>query len=352
MAQSSTPVIPCYVETAPGIEEVAWLELRDRFPRAQFREFLYAKDERGVVVFDFPGDARQLFSLRVAERFFLNVTVMADVSRGYRDLNELRHSLMRAGDLGRAVNIFTRFRRRQPSTYHLVVRKYGRHQYNVKDIREALLTSTSVLYPDWQRVTAGEGADVEIWANVFGSNILVGLRLPSPARVERRPEQAPLSSSIVAALLRLTEPAAGDLFLDPLCDEGVLLLERAALGDARAITGADPSFAALQQARRQLKRAAPDRAALLQARPETLPLASGTVDKVASYWPREHVDGYGDWLGALARVLRPGGRGVILTTAYDPFRDAIRAYPALQIRRGYSVRLGRVWGRIYIIHHE
>ena len=352
MAQSNSSLTPCYVETAPGIEEVAWLEIRERFPRANFREFLYAKDERGVVVFDFPGSVQQLFSLRVAERFFLNITFMEKVSRGYRDLKALRETLMHTGDLGRAVNTFTRFRRRQPSTYHLVVRKYGRHQYNVQDVREVLLTSMNVLYPDWQRVTAGEGAEVELWVNVFGSSILVGLRLPPPARVERPPEQGALSASIVAALVRLTEPAADDIFLDPLCGEGVLLLERTSLGGAAATVGAAPSFTALQMAQRRLQEEAPGDATLLQAQPEALPLTGGSVHKVASHWPGEDVDAYGEWLGALARVLRPGGRGVILTTAYDPFRDAIRAYPALEIRRGYSVRVGRSWGRIYIVHHD
>lgn len=344
-------LVPVYVETPPGLEEVAWLEIRDRFPEAAFGALLFARDERGVVVFDFPGDLADLFTLRTVNGAFLTAAFLDkdEVSRGYRDLHRMREQMAEMGDLGRAVNLFTRFRRRQPSTYRVVVRTYGRHEYDRRDVRRAVLQVVEPLYPDWQRTP--EEADLELWANVFGSNILVGLRLPGrfPERVTGEEGVQP---EITAALVHLTEAAGDDRFLDPLCGAGDVLAERAAVAPGRLLLGGDAEAGAVRAARGR----AGARATVCRWQGATLPLAAASVDKVATHLPAAPEKGMGDrydaWLGEMARVLRPGGEAVVLTLAYELFKSAIRNHPKLRILGGYSVAVGGRWGRIYTVRRD
>ena len=348
---SDRATVPVYVETPPGLEEVAWLEIRDRFPGAAFGAFLFAKDERGVVVFRFPGDLDDLFTLRTANGAFLTAAFLdrEEVTRGYRDLHRMREQMAETGNLGRAVNLLTRFRRRQPSTYRVVVRTYGRHEYDRRDVRRAVLQVVEPLYPSWKRTQAE--ADVELWANVFGSNILVGLRLPG--RFPERPAgEDGARPEVTAALVHLTGAAEDDRFLDPLCGAGAVLAERAAVAPGRLLLGGAEEA---RQARAAQGRAG-SRATVCRWQGAALPLAAASVDRVASHLPAAPEKGMGDrydaWLGEMARVLRPGGEAVVLTLAYELFKSVIRRHPGLRILGGYSVAVGGRWGRIYTLRRD
>lgn len=324
-----------YLETAPGLEEVAWLELRRRFPRAEHVAFLYAKDQHGIVVFRYAGDPAKLFSARMAEALYLLVAYLPDLSRGYRDLRALPDQLLRTGDLGGAVNRFSRFQRRRPQTYQLIARKFGQHEYGRKELRQAIARNLDQYDPGWQRVQ--KDADVEIYAGAYGSTMLIGLRLPAPAGHQVNAQQA-------AAVL-LAEPAAGALFVDPYCGDGAILLERQLSGAARLLLGGSDNTEAIAAAQVSLG----EQASLSYWKPDALPLAAQSVDTIASLWPELPRARYVAWLEEVARVLRAEGQAVILAPAYDLFREAVRSVPALRIERGYSARIGERWGRIYIV---
>jgi SAM-dependent methyltransferase len=329
----------------PGIEEVAWLEIRERFPQAKFGEFMFAKDERGVVLFEYGGPLSDLFTLRTIEGAFLVATYMGKISRGYRDLRQMQEQLVDRGDLGRAVNALTRFRRRQPGSYRLIVKKYGQHEYDRNAFRKAIIQSIEAFYPQWERVQKDH--DVEIWANVFGSSILIGLRLPSPRGWHSRQHET-LPESVAAALSLLSQPQAGDRFLDPICESGEVL-EARSTSAAQLIVGGDFSADDVQSARRNGGRGAE----LLRWDAALLPLRTASIDKAATRFPAgdaAQLSGrYSEWLAELQRVLRPGGRAVILTRNFELFKNVIRDHPELQVRGGYSVTVHGEWGRIYVV---
>jgi hypothetical protein len=330
-----TNTITYYLETAPGLEEVAWLEIRRRLPQADHVAFLYAKDQHGIVIFRYRGNPADLFALRTAEALYLLVAYLPNLSRGYRDLRELAERLSRTGDLAGAINHFSRIRRRRPKTYQLVARKFGQHEYGQKEFRQAVARTLDQLNPDWQRIQ--KDADVQIYAGVYGSTILAGLRLPFPAGHRANAPQA-------AAVL-LAQPEPDSLFLDPQCGDGAILLERQQAGPAQLLLGGTEPAAKAEEARALLR----EGAAICRWKPDALPLGSKTIDSVVSLWPEAPRATYTAWLQELARVLRRQGRAVILAPAYDLFREALRNVPALQIERGYSARLGERWGRIYIV---
>lgn len=346
---SSTPtLLAAYVETVPGLEEVAWLEVRRRFSGAQFTQFLFARDERGIAAFDVPAAPTDLFDLRTVESIFLTVAFLPKTTRGFRDLHRLKDQMQSSGDVGRAVNAYSRYRRRQVYSYRLIVRTYGKQEYDRRAVRRAVIQSLDQLYPDWERVQ--DEPDVELWANVLGSSILLGLRLPPPRdRARPQPEPGAMPTSVASALVLLTDPQDSDHFLDPFFDGGAVVSARSA-HPARLLLGGASDPRRLETQAFQVGSSLP---LLTNWDAAHLPLPAAALDRVATRFPYHPastvLDYYVPWLRELQRVLQPGAQVVVLTRAFESFKDAIRQAPALEIRGGYSVTIAGEWGRIYLL---
>jgi len=329
----------CFLQTLPGLEQVAWLEVRRRLPSAQFKADAYARNRYGVTLFTMMAELEALDELRLGEALYIGALWIPKLSRGHRDLRRVENELIQRGDLGRAVNLYSRRQRRQIGSYHVVAEKFGQHQYRLRDWSRAVRQAVSRLYPKWEG-TQGP-ADVEIWAAVLGSQALIGLRLPQP---DEEIPASPYPATLAAGLVELTEPAADDLFLDPLAvDGGMVLAERWQAGEATALwagRGLIPTEeGALDHA---------DSGHIWTA--GRLSIAAGTVDKMASIIPsgvEENV--VLTYLHEAARLLHPQGKLALFTYDYDRFLDLVRDEPRLQVSSGHSVLAAGTWGRIYVI---
>lgn len=350
-----------YAHTLPGVEDIAWLEIRKRLPAASFGTTLFAKDQHGIVSFAYEGSFNPFFSLRTTEDMFIQLLSVPKMSRSFRDLGQITQWVAKGEAVGRAVNGYLRYRRFSgPPSYQLICRKIGKHQYNTRKLAQAVADGLAKRYPTWTAVP--EAAQVEIWANLLGSHLLLGIRLRDRDRKRSRVQPAVeggLHPSLAAAMILLTEPAADELFVDPLCGDYALLRERRSqLGAAASLLGGDSDglqLAAVRQALYRRKRGQPP--LLAQWDIGTWPLATAVVDKVATVLPTRIGDGseralgrfYGQFAAELQRVLRPGGRAILYSEAYDLLRDRLRPYDRLELTTGYSVTTGRQWGRIYIV---
>lgn len=348
----------------PGVEKIAWLEIRSRLEQVWFGQFLFAKDQNGIVVFDYGGPLADLLRLRTTEDVFLQGAWQEKVSRAWPDLERITDLVQSSEEFGRAANHLIRLRKfSRPPTYRVISRKYGKHQYRRKDLEEAVIKGVKKRYPAWTLVE--DDAQVEVWTNLLGSQLLCGLRLSDRSmrhRYQKAVElKASLRPSVAAAMVYLTEPEPNDVFLDPMCGSGTLLLERQLAGPRRLLLGGDnlPHHvnAARQNLSAQRKAALPKATALYQGDAGQLPLAPHSVDKVASNLPFGKQTGshqtiarlYPAFLAELQRVLRPNGRAVLLSSEYDLIKDALRQVAGLQIITGYSVAVLGQWGRIYIV---
>lgn len=353
-----------YAQTMPGFEEIAWLEIREKCHDASFGEYLYAKDQNGIVVFDYSGDIGELLRLRTTEDVFLSALDRPRMSRNKSDLPQITNLVAKDESFGRAVNAFLRWRRfSSPPTYRVISRQYGQHQYRRKDLEKAVYFGLQSRYPRWKPVE--DGGQVEIWANLLGSHLLIGLRLSDRTMRHRYKKKvelpASLRPSVAAAMVHLTEPQANDVFLDPMCGSGTILLERMHAGPYRQILGgdidqerADAARSNLPQRRKGRKQ---DQILIRQWDAARLPLEKGTVDKVATNLPfgkqiavqQELEPLYDALFSELTRVVVPGGRIVLLSSEYDLIKRLMRRQPKLEILSGYSVATLGVWGRIYVI---
>jgi 23S rRNA G2445 N2-methylase RlmL len=230
-----------YAQTMPGVEEIAWLEIRDRLKNPHFLRYLFAKEQNGIVVFDYPGPAQDLLRLRTTEDVFSQIAYAENLSRLRRDLRGLGEMVEKAEGVGRAVNDYLRIRRFAPADlprHHPPVRQV---QYTRKNLTETIWRALKARYPRWTPVA--DDAQVEFWANLLGSQFLLGARLSDRTmrhRFERKVElPAALRPSVAAAMVLLTEPQVDDVFLDPMAGSGTILYERMQAGPYGRILGGD-----------------------------------------------------------------------------------------------------------------
>lgn len=162
------------------------------------------------------------------------------------------------------------------------------------------------------------------------------LRL-GPRPQSARPWRVPgfpgaLDASVAAAMVRLAlDGRRGDL-ADLCCGSGAILAEAAAASGADRLVGIDWEEGALFAARRNLEGADPRRLAqLVRADVGALPLPDRSLDAACANPPWGHQFGrhsesdtlHARLLAESARVVRPGGRLVVLTHEIRRFEAAL-----------------------------
>ncbi len=358
-ASQSVP-LTYYAQTMPGVERIAWLEVQRRFPRAALKEYLFAKERNGILVFDYAGLPDDLLQLRTVEDVFLLALSTEIASRTRGGLREITQTIEVDPRFESAVTFFRTQRGPGPRpTYRVVTRMEGQHQFRRLDVEQAVLRGLERrLGADWRLVE--EEADLEVWANLLGGRLLCGLRLSDRTMRHRFYQVAHLPASlrpsVAAAMVLLTEPADQDTFLDPMCGSGTILAERILAGKYRQVLGGDIAARHVDAAQQNLAGLGEHwRVSRWDAR--KLPLAAASIDAAATNPPfgkqigsRQEIEQlYPAFLAELGRVLKPGGRAVILSSQYDLLKATVRQQRSLQIVRGYSVAVLGEWGRIYLL---
>lgn len=367
----------CYAQTMPGIEPVAWLEIRAQLAHVRLVETLFAREKNGIVVFEFEDALDKLGTLRCIEDAFLLVQLREGLSRDWKDLRTLTRDIedpdtrildKPLGEIERghvleksAMGQQRRALRSGPLTFRVVARKEGIHNYRRLDLEQVVQRAVTKTYSSHLSFKEEE-ADVELWVNVLGSTLLFGLRLSDRTmrhrRYKTRHVSASLRPSVAAALARLTEPARDDVFLEPMCGAGTVVAERLAIGPLRGLAAGDLSPDMLAAARANVPHSAAR--TLMRWDATRLPIARGAVTKAAVNLPFGKKIGtkrgldklYPAFVVEMERVLAPGGVLVVLTSAYDVLREALRKAPQLTVDRGYSVSVLGEWARVYIIRRS
>lgn len=349
-----------YAHTLPGFEPIVWLEMRQRLKRAVNLGQAFAEEKNGIVFFDCADDPAQLHRLLcTTEDVFITIAHEQTLTRDYKDVRAIARTLSDSPQLADVLRIGSQLLDLPPRTrpsLRLVTRKTGDHAYRRLDVETAARKAVQGrLGPTVSWVD--DGADLEIWINVLGPLLLIGLRLSGREMRHRNYKRAHLPASLrptaAAAMVLLSAPQPHECVLDLMCGAGTLAAERLALGPARVFAG-DLVPQALHAARQN------GLGNIVRWDALHLPLPAACTDKVLCNPPfgkqlgdkRQLPKLYAALLRETARVLKPGGKAVFVTSAHEVLRDALRTSTGLRTDRGYAVALLGEWGRIYLLTRE
>ena len=316
-----------YVHTLPGFETVAGEELRSRFPEATLEGYKQVPERNGLAIFSYPGDPKDLLALRTIEDFFVVAARLPKVPWGYEGLSTIYEGLSKAEDLLNAlVMALPQPAKGRPfvPTFRVIARIVTKNPpYRRLDLQQSVEKAIERHTRGKWRADREEGL-VEVWANLIGFDFLCGVRLSSAALRHREYKQehipASLRPSVAAALVWLSAPRPQDIFLDPFCGAGTVLIERALAGRYRFLLGGDRDEQALAAAAENIGPRHKPRQ-LFRWDALHLPLAEGSVNALGSNLPfgvqigtlREIPSLYRSFVREMGRVLAPQGRAVLLS---------------------------------------
>jgi 23S rRNA G2445 N2-methylase RlmL len=328
---------PCYAMTLPGLEEVAAEEIvRD----------LHAEVKRtapGLVVFRPSAVDGSLLRLRTVEDVFLLAWGTDQLTHRAEDLDRIQRWTARDADWSRLLQLHHAVRPKPKGkpTFRLVTQMSGEHVYRRVDAGKSLAKGLAGKLPaSWR--PAEENAAVEVWLTIDGSTAVCGLRLSDRTmrhrtwKREHRP--ASLRPTLAAAMVRLAGIGPAQVVADPMCGAGTLLAEVLESDRQRSrdrtqvatVLGGDLDAAALRAGAVNLRRLGQPFLARWDA--TRLPLAAGSVDRLLSNppfgvqlgAPEEIGPLYHAMLAEYDRILKPGGRAVLLVADIPVLRAAAR----------------------------
>jgi tRNA (guanine6-N2)-methyltransferase len=343
------PLPPLYAMTHGGIESIAADEItRDLGGEVK-------KTSRGLVAFRVDELTDKVLSLRTTEDVYLLAWGSDSLTYKADDLDTIRKWTARKPDWEHLFKLHHKVRPKAKGrpTYHIVCQMQGEHGFLRSDAREAFVAGLEGVIPHgWQY--SNENAWLEIWLTIYSKTAVCGIRLSDRTMRHRTYKldhvAASLRPTVAAAMVRLAGIGPGMTVLDPMCGAGTILAEAIDLARKRGkggrvrVVGGDIDPNAVFVTSQNLEKLGP--ADLCRWDATDLPLETESVDRIVSNPPfgkqLSSIEQVGPLYQAASlewdRVLRPGGRAVLLAMEQEGLRRTLQAR-RWSIIRQYKVRL-------------
>ena len=360
--RSNRAALSYLAHTQVGFESIAADEIARQAEGAVVLGTRAVADKNGVVLFDYAGDARDLFALRTIEDLFVVVLKLDDLPTSRDALRIIEPAVARAATFETALNLARQIRPGRGShgkvRFRVITRQAGHTAYRRPDVQRVVERGIASR-TDRQWRLEEEGA-LEFWLTVLGREVFLALRL-SDERMRHREYKlehvpASLRPSAAAGLVWLARPEDDDVFLDPMCGAGTILIERAHAGRYQLLLGGDSDPETVAVALRNIgPRYKPIEVRQWDAR--SLPVDAAAVSAAAVNLPFGRQIGtpeanralYPAFLREMARVLRPGGRLVTLTGDTRTFETALQRAQRFGRRGTFFVRLLGQAAKVYVL---
>lgn len=347
--------------TQPGFEPIAAQEIEAELEGAAVRASRAVGDKSGIVFFEYEGDPAEALALRTVEDVFVQVAASYEFAPIWGALRSLKEYLAEA-PLDRAVALA---RQAKPGRgghgklrFRVVARQVGQTHFRRVDAQEAV--EKAIAARTDRRWALAEDNALEFWLTMLPGEAFLALRLSDEKmrhreyKIEHMP--ASLRPSAAAAMVRLTRPKESDVFLDPMCGAGTILIERANAGRYQQLLGGDDSREAVATALANIgPRYKPISVEEWDAR--SLPLDEGAVTAAAVNLPfgrqigspEENRSLYPAFLREMERVLRPGARLALLSGDIRALEDALRRAGRFQPRESHRVTVLGAPARLAVV---
>ena len=339
-----------------GLENIARQEINARFGDTKQFKIIMRKPQR--IVFQYTGNPKDLLSLRTAEQLFLVVKHYPNMTRSRRSLTAIKNSLghfnfAKTLETCRQIGINVRKR----IQFRVISRMSGFRNFQKRDLQQVV--ERALIDRGWHLLRSDSGLDV--WAEIHGEDAYVSIRISKPELAQRSYKKASvphaLKPTVAFSMVRLAQPHPDDIFLDPMCGAGIILLERAFAGRYRYLIGGDISKEALRATQQNFGRQHQPRQ-FFHWDARKLPLQPNTIDKIVCNLQTPEKDGnnfnlttlYQHWITTFENVIKPGGKIVLLTSKPALLDKILKQQKSLKTRQQVGISVGGKRGRIYVIH--
>ncbi|MCE2400082.1 methyltransferase domain-containing protein [Candidatus Poribacteria bacterium] len=338
-----------------GLENIARQEIIARFGDTEQFKIVMRKPQR--IVFQYSGNPKDLLSLRTAEHLFVVIKHIPKMTRSRSSLTAIKSSLKRfnfTDTLACCRQVGVSMRRRIP--FRVISRMSGFRNFQKRDLQQVV--ERVLIDRGWQFTQSNSGLDV--WAEVHGQDAYISIKLSKSDMAQRSRKQARRSESIKPTLaygmVWLSQLHPNDIFLDPMCGTGTILLERALAARYRYLIGGDISKDALQATQKNFGRRHQPRQ-FFHWNAQSLPVQPNSIDKIVCYLPilenninsSQFANLYKKCLLQFEEALKPKGKMVLLTLQPAVLHKMLKQQQSLKIGQRISVDVGGKKGKIFVI---
>jgi tRNA (guanine6-N2)-methyltransferase len=325
-----------YSACMPGFAEIAQEEIKHKLPKARGFKMLPVRNLE-LVQFDYSSDPKALVKIGQAEDIYYHLKTI-ELSGERKDLERIRKGLFKRSDVFQALSSKTAYTGKKPKakvTFRVVAQAadVSWRLFKRQEMQKALTLSVSDMFPGWKVVE--DDADLEFWIQQSEKNAIIGLRLSDKKQrhgdYKKSNIPGSLRPSIARALVMLSEPSENDVFLDPMCGAGTILIERAMAGRYKILLGGDKNKEAVESALNNFgSKHEPKKIKVWDA--VKIPLEDHSVDKIVCNppWGRKVGDHpeikplYKGFAKEVKRLLKPDGKVVILTSHDWLMKDQLK----------------------------
>ncbi len=254
-ARAQTTAVSLALHVVPGLEDLASRWVGQEIPTADVERAWRDFDERTSLLpihLDREGDASSaaevLLTCPLAEDVFATALRIDDVPPVFAGLHVVRDAVAHDPALTAALDVaFKLHGAVRRVTYRVICRTAGRHSFRRVDLQRAVEHGVTQRFPSWRLVE--DAARLELWVVLAERRLWLGVRLSDAAMRHRSYLQASLPAAlkptVARAMVVLSRPTPDDVFLDPMCGSGTILLERAASARHARLLGGDLDPAAV-----------------------------------------------------------------------------------------------------------
>ncbi|HYF63010.1 MAG TPA: methyltransferase domain-containing protein [Herpetosiphonaceae bacterium] len=346
---------PVYlIQTQVGVGALAWNEINATLRKANLLANRHVPQKDDVLLLQTASEVGEFFNLRTIEDVFIVAVRAFNIAATPNGIKQIHATVKNSPVVASALQTYTASGKRLPKNprYRVITRATGRQEFTRRELGIAVTDAIADGWPGrWKVVEEEDDAEIEVWATLFGSELVVALRLsdasmrhrgPEGGRVVNRP--AALRPVIAAAMVQLTQPQADDVFLDPMAGTGTLVAERGAAGPFDRLIAGDKNREAVKALTKNLQAVGGD-LAIRRLDATDLPFADGEIGKIASNLPFGKQVSHPDELNLLyteifhewVRVVRPGGLIVVLASEIDRVRTVLSRIPELRVRAHFNI---------------
>lgn len=323
-----------YTTSFRGIGQITTRELRQKFGNMPKKIRTYHVRDYDIVQFDWPDQPTPLTQLGTTEDIFMHLATIP-LKGDKNDLKTIEGALQR-DTVETAIRAHKEIQGppRGRTSYRVIVQAQMEswQKYRRSHMQQAVEQSVRDQYSKWRLVA--DNSTLEFWLQLVGKEALLGLRLTDHTMRHRtyktanRP--ASLRPTIARAVIQLTRVQDDDIFLDPMCGGGTLLIERAMAGRHQMLYGGDIEKEAVEDTLTNFgnKHKPYD---LRHWDAKKLPLPDQSITKVATNppWGRQIGSSseiqslYRSSFSEIDRVLQTGGIVSVLTSEWDILKRVV-----------------------------